>query len=89
MATLIWVTIFIAVAVMWGIAIVDIVRRRLGAKRTVAWLLIVLILPILGTILYLVLREPEPGDLQQAEAAQRELRHSRHDRPYDSSGFGV
>jgi hypothetical protein len=89
MATLIWVTLAVAVAIMWGIAIVDIVRRRLGAKRTVAWLLIVLILPILGTILYLVLREPERGDLEQVEAAQRELRHSRHDRPFDSSGFGV
>ena len=89
MSTLIWVTIFVAVAVMWGIAIVDIIRRHLGAKRTVAWLLIVLILPILGTILYLVLREPDPDDFEQVEAAQRELRRSRHDRPFDSSGFGV
>jgi hypothetical protein len=89
MTTLIWITIAIAVAIAWVIGVVDIFRRRLGAKHTVAWLLIVLILPVLGTILYWVLREPDPGDLARAEAAQRDQRRSRHDQPFDSTGFGV
>jgi Phospholipase_D-nuclease N-terminal len=89
MSTLIWATIAVAVAIMWGIGIVDIVRRHLGAKKTVAWLLIVLILPVLGTILYWVLREPDAGDLERVEAAQRSQRQSRHDQPSDSTGFGV
>jgi hypothetical protein len=89
MSTLIWAAIAVAVVVMWGIGIVDIVRRHLGATKTVAWLLIVLILPVLGTILYWLLREPDPGDFQQAEAAQRARRQSRHDQPFDSTGFGV
>jgi hypothetical protein len=89
MGTLLWIIIAIAVAVAWVLGIVDIVKRRLDAKHTAAWLLIVLLMPILGTILYWVLREPDPGDLRRAEAAQRELRHQRQDRPYDSTGFGV
>lgn len=89
MTTPIWVAITVVVAVMWGIGIVDIVRRHLGAKKTVAWLLIVLILPVLGTILYWVLREADADDLQQVEAAQRSHRESRNDRPFDSTGFGV
>jgi hypothetical protein len=89
MGTLIWAAIAVAVAVMWGIGIVDIVRRHLGAKKTTAWLLVVLILPVLGTILYWVLREPDAGDLERAEAAQRAQRQSRHDRSSDTTGFGV
>jgi len=89
MGTFIWIVIATAVAVVWVLGIVDIVKRRLDGKRTVAWLLIVLLLPILGTILYWVLREPDPGELRRAEAAQRELRHQRHDQPFDSTGLGV
>ena len=85
MWTFIWIVIAIAVAVAWILGVVDIFRRRLDAKHTVAWLLLVLILPILGTILYWVLRPPDPGDLARAEAAQRDVRHQRH----DSSGFGM
>jgi len=89
MATFIWIVIATAVAAAWLLGIVDIFKRRLDAKHTVAWLLIVLMLPILGTILYWVLREPDPGDLRRAEAAQRELRQQRHDQPFDSTGLGV
>jgi hypothetical protein len=89
MATFIWVVIAAAVAVVWLLGIIDIIKRRLDAKHTAAWLLIVLLLPILGTILYWVLRDPDPGDLRRAEAAQSALRHQRHERPFDSSGFGV
>jgi len=89
MGTFIWIVIATAVAVVWLLGIVDIVKRGLDGKRTAAWLLIVLLLPILGTILYWVLREPDPGDLRRAEAAQRDVRHQRQERPYDSSGFGV
>ena len=89
MGTFIWIVIATAVAVVWLLGIVDIVKRGLDGKRTAAWLLIVLLLPILGTILYWVLREPDPGDLRRAEAAQRELRQQRHDQPFDSTGLGV
>ena len=61
MLTLLWIIIAVAVLVAWLLGIVDIFRRHLDAKHTVAWLLLVLILPILGTILYWVLRPPDPG----------------------------
>ena len=89
MGTLLWIVIAVAVVAVWLLGVVDIFKRKLDAKHTSAWLLIVVLLPILGTILYWMLREPDPGDLRRAEAAQRELRHERHDRPFDSTGFGV
>ena len=87
MWTFIWIVVAVAVASAWILGVVDIFRRRLDAKHTVAWLLLVLILPILGTILYWVLRPPDPGDLARAEAAQRDVRHQRHGS--SGSGFGT
>lgn len=46
-----------AVAIVaWVVAIVDMVRRRaeLSRGQLAAWLLVVIILPVLGTILYFV-----------------------------------
>jgi hypothetical protein len=43
-------------AIAWIVAIVDMVRRRASLSRGQfgAWLLIVIILPVIGTILYWV-----------------------------------
>jgi len=54
MGTLLWIIIAVAVLAAWLLGVIDIFRRRLDAKHTVAWLLLVLILPVLGTILYWV-----------------------------------
>ena len=57
-----WLWLLGAVAVIaWLVAIVDLIRRRGGLARgqLAAWILIVLILPVLGTILYFVIgRKP-------------------------------
>jgi Phospholipase_D-nuclease N-terminal len=89
MGTVLWITLSVLVVIVWLIGVVDIFRRRLSVMHTIAWLLIVLILPLLGTILYWVLRQPEPGELERTEAAERDIRRSRRDRPFDSTGFGV
>jgi hypothetical protein len=54
-----WLWLLGAVAIVaWVVAIVDMIRRRGELKRgqLAAWILIVIILPVLGTILYFVLR---------------------------------
>jgi hypothetical protein len=83
--TIIWITIGIAVVVVWALTIFDIVRRHLGAKITTAWLLIVLILPFLGALLYWVLRKPEPGELERAADAQRSRHEETQRRSFDST----
>ena len=59
--SLLWGAIAVVAAVVWLVTISDLVRRRLGTSRTVAWLLIVLIVPLLGAALYWALRGPEAG----------------------------
>jgi hypothetical protein len=57
-----WLWFLGAVAIVaWLVAIVDMIRRRreLTGTRLAAWVLIVIIFPVLGTILYFVLgRKP-------------------------------
>ena len=89
MSTVLWFAVAVVVAVVWALGLVDLFRRHLDLKHTIAWLLIVLILPILGTILYWVLRQPDAGELERTEAARRDIRQSRHERPFDSTGFGM
>ena len=73
MSSVIWVTIGIALLIIWAITVFDIFKRPLSTGQTVAWLLIVIIVPFLGAILYWALRKPEPDEAQLTEAAERSL----------------
>ena len=59
-----WWLLGVLILVLWIAAIVDIIRKwhtRSGGK-TAAWILLILILPILGTIIYfLVNGAGDPG----------------------------
>jgi Phospholipase_D-nuclease N-terminal len=54
---LFWWLVGVVAAVTWAVALVDMVRRRsaLARGQLAAWVLIVIILPVLGTILYFVI----------------------------------
>ena len=85
--SVIWVTIGIALVIVWGITVFDILRSHLGAKRTSAWLLIVVLLPFVGAVAYWVQRKPEPGDAAEAAAVQADVREQARRRPFDSTRF--
>ena len=54
-----WLWLLGVIAVIaWIVAVVDMIRRRdeLSRGQFGAWILIVIILPVLGTILYFFLR---------------------------------
>jgi len=72
---LIWATISIAVLIIWVITIFDLFRHHLGASRTALWLLLIIILPFVGAVIYWSVRKPDPGEAErEAEgiAARRE-----------------
>jgi ABC-type amino acid transport system permease subunit len=59
---MIWWLLGVVAVVAWVVALVDIVKRRkmLTGAQFAAWVLIVIILPGLGTILYFVIgRRPD------------------------------
>jgi hypothetical protein len=72
--SLLWGTIALALLIVWALSVYDIVRRHLGAKRTAAWILIVVILPVVGSIVYWAMRKPEPGEAQHTYDADRSRR---------------
>ena len=51
---MLWTLLALVAIVAWVVALVDIVRRseQLARGQLAAWVLIVVILPVLGTVLY-------------------------------------
>jgi phospholipase D-like protein len=78
----------LALIAIWVVTIVDLFRRHLGSGKTAAWLLIVIIVPFVGSCLYWILRKPEEGEAQRLYDNERAMRESAHRRPVDSSYIG-
>ena len=57
--TALWAAISVALLIVWVFTVADIIRRRLERGRTIAWILIVMLLPFAGAVLYWVLRSRE------------------------------
>ena len=72
--TFLWTIVSIAVVLIWALTIVDIIRHRYSVWTTVAWIALVMILPLIGSIVYLVTRKPDPGDADREYRAQANRR---------------
>ena len=51
----------IALVAVWVFTVVDLFSRHLDRRHTLAWLLIVILLPFAGALLYWVMRRREVG----------------------------
>ena len=71
-ATLIFIAIPIAVA--WAAGVVDILRHGMPAGQTVLWIVIVIVLPIVGTLAYFTLRKPTEHEIRVSQAAAADRR---------------
>jgi hypothetical protein len=69
-------SVAIPVVVIWIAGVVDILRRRLPAGLTVLWIAVVIVFPIVGTLVYFILRKPTDSEIRahQAAAAERRAR---------------
>jgi hypothetical protein len=68
-----WGVIAVLLAFVVIISIGDLVRRHLGRGRTAAWVLILILLPFLGALLYWVLRQAPQEELERGAEAEREI----------------
>jgi cytochrome c-type biogenesis protein CcmH/NrfF len=70
-----WVFILVPLLIVWGIGIFDILRSPLRRSTKAVWILIVLILPVVGTVIYFATRRPTREEIEQIQAARgREFR---------------
>jgi phospholipase D-like protein len=65
-----WVFILIPLLIVWVIGIFDILRSPLARSTKAAWILIVLILPVIGTVVYFATRRPTAKEIEQIQAAR-------------------
>ena len=74
--TAVWIFILVPLILIWILGVSDIVRRDLPRSTTAGWLLIVILLPVLGTVVYFVLRKPTEQEIERKQEAAAELRKS-------------
>jgi hypothetical protein len=65
----VWVFILVPLIVVWVIGVVDIVRRPLSGMATAGWIVVVVVFPFVGTLVYFLLRKPTPEELRRHRAA--------------------
>jgi len=52
---LIVLVMFLAVPILWIIALVDVIKSEFSGSNKIIWLLLVVLIPLLGSILYLAI----------------------------------
>jgi hypothetical protein len=70
-SAMVWVFILIPLLVIWVVGLVDIFRRDLPRSHKAGWTLVVLLLPVVGTITYFLLRKPTQAEIERASALRR------------------
>jgi hypothetical protein len=74
--TLFWVLVAPLVIILDVITIVDIVRRHYGGGTTAGWIVLVVILPFVGPLIYWVTRKPPPEAAEQIYRGDAERRRT-------------
>jgi hypothetical protein len=85
--TVLWIVGACALAVIWGITIVDLFRHHYSGGITLGWLALIVLLPFIGAVIYWAVRTPSQDEIDQAYLGQAELRRSAAARPFDSTGL--
>jgi ABC-type transport system involved in cytochrome c biogenesis permease component len=76
-----------AVALLWGAAVVDVIRRGGSGLRIAGLLVLILVLPVLGPLLYFIFRRPDATSPEAIHMAQEELRREAARRPVGPTGL--
>jgi Phospholipase_D-nuclease N-terminal len=76
-STAVWIFILVPLAIVWAAGVYDIVRSHRSGWTTVGWLLVVILVPVVGSIVYWTLRKPTEKDIRRAQAAAAERPRNR------------
>ena len=79
-STLVWIIIVVPLVIIWVLGIVDIFQSHRSRSTTAAWLIIVILLPVIGSITYWIVRKPTEKEIMRA----REARAEQPDRPWQT-----
>ena len=74
--TLFWIIVIPIVAVVVALSIWDIFRHHLGGGPTAGWVLLVIVLPLIGSVIWWAARKPMPGDIEAAYLSKPTCAHT-------------
>ena len=74
-------TIMVPIVILWVVAAVDVFRHGDSGSRIVAYLLLILVVPILGPILYFAFRRPDETTAEQQHMAEADMHRQAARRP--------
>ena len=68
--TFTWIFVLLPLLIIWAIGLYDIFRRKISRQAKAAWALIVVLLPVIGTLAYFLLRKPSEEEIRLAVEAR-------------------
>jgi hypothetical protein len=73
---------------LWGCALWDLIKSHHSGWAIVGWMIVILVIPIIGPMIYFALRKPTQHDVDEQYLAQRALQQERAARPVGGPGLG-
>ena len=67
-----WAFIVVPLAIIWALGVFDILRSHRSRSTTAAWLLIVILLPVVGSLAYWILRKSSEKEIMRARQVAAE-----------------
>lgn len=71
-SALTWLFILLPLIIIWALGLVDIVRRDLSRQTKAGWIVIVLLLPVVGTLVYFLMRKPTESEIRTSRDASQD-----------------
>jgi hypothetical protein len=83
--TLLIIMIATPLILLCAVAVFDVIRRRQSGWGVVGWLIVILVLPIVGPLVYFGMRKPSDDEVDRAYLGEREMQRARAGHPFDST----
>jgi K+-transporting ATPase A subunit len=77
MRTLFIILVATPFILLWGAALLDLIRGHHSGWAIVAWMIVILVIPIIGPIIYFAFRTPTRAEVEHDYLAGRELERDR------------
>jgi len=85
--TLLWVLVVPFLIVLAAVTIFDLFRHPYGGWAKAAWVLFIVLLPVIGSLAYWITRRPPENEAELAYEAQADVRRQAQRVPIDRSGL--
>ena len=77
----------IPIVILWVVAVVDVIRRGGSGLKIVGVVLGILVFPLLGPLVYFLVRKSAPVSAEEEYLAQADLRREAARRPVGGTGM--